>query len=170
MLRFTTAATASRLHQSTHSKLTIPQRTSNDLTMTDLITSTFAQLCCFCCAPSQTKRRRSDEAETDAEALEKARQWRERMASAEAGSGGGRPPSYLPPPQRRDDARAGGMQMEMDPPSRTMRQSRIPEESQGTAGQDAGDQRRVRGPSRLMQTEEVLAAHAQMQSESRGPG
>jgi hypothetical protein len=61
--------------------------------MTDLITSTFAQLCCFYFPCSRDKRERSDE-ESDAEALEKARQWREKMAMAE---NGGRPPAYQPP-------------------------------------------------------------------------
>jgi hypothetical protein len=58
--------------------------------MTDLVTSTFAQLLFFCFPCSSSKRDRNDE-ESDAEALEKARQWREKMANAEKG---GKPPGY----------------------------------------------------------------------------
>lgn len=61
--------------------------------MTDLITSTFAQLFCFCFPCSREKRELSEE-ESDAEALEKARQWREKMAIAE---NGGKPPGYQQP-------------------------------------------------------------------------
>lgn len=63
-------------------------------TMTDLITSTFAALCCFCFPCSQEKRRDKNEDESDAEALEKAAKWRERMANAERG---GKPPGYQAP-------------------------------------------------------------------------
>ena len=62
--------------------------------MTDLITSTFAQLCCFCFPCGREKQNRADDEETDAEALEKAQQWRQRMANAEHG---GKPPGYQPP-------------------------------------------------------------------------
>lgn len=65
----------------------------NTTIMTDLITSTFAQLCCFC-FPCSREKRDANEEESDAEALEKARQWREKMANAE---NGGRPPDYQAP-------------------------------------------------------------------------
>ena len=82
--------------------------------MTDLITSTFAQLCCFCFPCSKEERNR-DEEESDAEALEKARQWLERMANAERG---GKPPGYQAPIEMNQP---GGQRQSKGPPQRLSR-------------------------------------------------
>jgi hypothetical protein len=138
--------------------------------MTDLILSTLANLCCMSCTSSRTKPRRSDRPgvasdEDDAETLRKAAAWRERLERKEEDR-----------EKRRSQLGMQGMEMQRGNEGGSVGGGGRDERRNGNVDQQEKAQSRAgghaRGPSMLMQTEEVRAAvpHARRYGDGTGGG